>query len=248
MQKAFNMVFDYWATLSPTPILPPSLYDGMKYILDISKGFIRDTGPFFLIPIILGNLSKPRNIFHTWTWVSISLWDILYRDLAFWNFGISYLDYLSKSLGLLPTWWTLASGPLFVRTFLLGLCDRTGRPSIGQRKYSSRGSPLPTRWVRAPLLDWLSICLVIYSSFAPGGAGPAESLLSSYDLSGHGAHRAFKWVGNRESIHHISFFYLGKFIYLGWNLGSSFFIIWKAYIWKSYWGTCLETCCLVASI
>jgi len=156
-------------------------------------------------------------IFYIWTWLSGTLgfptWTTCPNPWDFCLLGEHWhLDFLSE---------------LF---FFYGLCDRTGRPSIGQRKYSSRGSPLPTRWVRAPLLDWLSICLVIYSSFAPGGAGPAESLLSSYDLSGHGAHRAFKWIGNRESIHHISFFYLGKFIYLGWNLGSSFFIIWKAYL------------------
>ena len=144
MQKAFNMVFDYWVTLSPTPILPP-IYDGMKYILDISKGFIRDTGPFFLIPIILGNLSKPRifsilglgcpylfGIFYIWTWLSGTLgfptWTTCPNPWDFCLLGEHWhLDFLSE---------------LF---FFYGLCDRTGRPSIGQRKYSSRGSPLPTR-------------------------------------------------------------------------------------------------------
>ena len=136
------MVFDYWATLSPTPILPPSLYDGMKYILDISKGFIRDTGPFFLIPIILGNLSKPRNIFHTWTWVSTSLWGLGFLEL--WDFLPGLLVQILGTFAYLVNIgiWTSSCPKLF---FFYGLCDRTGRPSIGQRKYSSRGSPLPTR-------------------------------------------------------------------------------------------------------
>ena len=134
------------------------------------KGFIRDTGPFFLIPIILGNLSKPRNIFHTWTWVSTSLWGLGFLEL--WDFLPGLLVQILGTFAYLVNIgiWTSC-----LNFFFYGLCDRTWRPNIGQRKYSSRGSPLPTRWVRAPLLDWLSICLVIHSSFAPGGAGSLRS-------------------------------------------------------------------------
>jgi hypothetical protein len=39
------MAFHYSTTSSTTPILPPS-YDGMKYIVDIYKGFTRDTRYF----------------------------------------------------------------------------------------------------------------------------------------------------------------------------------------------------------
>ena len=33
--KGFHMAFYYCTTSSPTPILPPSIYDGIKYIVDI---------------------------------------------------------------------------------------------------------------------------------------------------------------------------------------------------------------------
>ena len=54
--KGFHMAFHYCTTSSPTPILPPS-YDGMKYIVDIYKGFTQDTGYF---------LSSGPHICHTY--------------------------------------------------------------------------------------------------------------------------------------------------------------------------------------
>jgi hypothetical protein len=61
------------------------------------------------------------------------------RDYTLWIETISMLG-----LGLLTLRDFLPG--LLVRTFFFnGLCDRTGRPSIGQRIYSSRESSLPTR-------------------------------------------------------------------------------------------------------
>jgi len=68
--KGFHMAFHYCTTSSPTPTLPPS-YDGLKYIVDIYKGFTRDTG-YFLSSGTIKSLHMPYLLYwensriHSW--------------------------------------------------------------------------------------------------------------------------------------------------------------------------------------
>ena len=122
--------------------------------------------------------------------------------------------------------------------FFYGLYDRTGRPNIGQSIYL-QGEPFAHSVSVSPF-TWLTIylsshLLVVCSR----GSRSCRELSKLIRLVGHGAHRAFKWVGNRESIHHI--FILGKLIWELFllKLGISSFCILGKLIGKAYWESLL---------
>jgi hypothetical protein len=161
-------------------------------IVDISKGFIRDTGYFLSYTYYIG---KPLETSEYFSCLDLGI-RISLEFVSGLGFSLPTLRGFLPGLGIRRTgctgsWiWTLVWTfyPIHLRDFvcawtwslrtILGLRIRTGCPNIGQRTWL-QGEPLPARWVRAPLLDRLSTRLVIYSS---GELAKLTRLVESWEL------------------------------------------------------------------